>query len=338
MTSVFLEHPSSLEHDTGPHPEQPARITAIERELSARGWLGFERAQSPAVARSDLTAVHPESHIEAIERISYQGGGQLDPDTVTSAGSYKAALHAAGGAVELVDLLLDGRADTVFSCHRPPGHHALPARAMGFCLFNNVAVAATHALRVRGLERVLILDWDVHHGNGTNDIFHGSEEVLFISIHESPLYPGTGHAADLGTGDGRGYTVNLPVSAGADDELFRSLVDHVAVPLATAYEPQLVLISSGYDAHRDDPLATCDLTEDGFAEMTRSMRRCCEGLGAPVGAVLEGGYALDALGRSVAATMEALQEPVRPADEELEVSAPVLAARERLAEWWPVLA
>ncbi len=338
MTSVFLEHPSSLEHDTGPHPEQPARITAIGRELSGRDWLGFERVQSGAVARSDLTAVHPEQYVEAIERISSQGGGHLDPDTVTSAGSYQAALHAAGGAVELVDLLLDGRADTVFSCHRPPGHHALPARAMGFCLFNNVAVAATHALRVRGLERVLILDWDVHHGNGTNDIFHGSDEVLFISIHESPLYPGTGHAADLGTGDGRGYTVNLPVSAGADDELFRSLVDHVAVPLATAYEPQLVLISSGYDAHRDDPLATCDVTEDGFAEMTRSMRRCCGGLGAPLGAVLEGGYALDALGRSVAATMEALGEPVGAADEEVEVSASALAARERLAEWWPVLA
>ena len=338
MTSVFLEHPSSLEHDTGRHPEQPARINAIERELSERGWLGFERVQSPPVARSDLTAVHPEQYVDAIERISAQGGGHLDPDTITSAGSYQAALHAAGGAVELVDRLLDGRADTVFSCHRPPGHHALPARAMGFCLFNSVAVAATHALRVRGLERVLILDWDVHHGNGTNDIFHGSDEVLFISIHESPLYPGTGHAADLGIGDGRGYTVNLPVSAGADDELFRSLVDHVAVPLATAYDPQLVLISAGYDAHRDDPLATCDVTEDGFAEMTRSMRRCCEGLGAPLGAVLEGGYALDALGRSVAATMEALQEPVQAADAEVEVSAPAFAARERLAEWWPVLA
>ena len=128
---------------------------------------------------------------------------------------------------------------------------------MGFCLFNNVAVAATHALRVRGLERVLILDWDVHHGNGTNDIFHGSDEVLFVSIHESPLYPGTGPPPIWGSATGRGYTVNLPVSAGADDELFRSLVDHVAVPLATAYEPQLVLISAGFDAHREDPLATC---------------------------------------------------------------------------------
>ena len=336
MTSVFLEHPSSLEHDTGPHLERPARITAIEHELSGRDWLGFERAQSPAVTRADLTAVHPEHYVDAIERISAQGGGHLDADTITSADSYQAALHGAGGAVELVDLLLDGRADTVFSCHRPPGHHALPARAMGFCLFNNVALAALHALGAHGLERVLILDWDVHHGNGTNDIFHGCAEVLFISIHESPLYPGTGHAADLGIGDGRGYTVNLPVSAGADDQLFRSLVDHVAVPLATAYEPQLVLISAGYDAHRDDPLATCDVTEDGFAEMTRSMRRCCAGLGAPLGAVLEGGYALDALARSVAVTMAVLGG-VEVADAAVGVADVSGQALTRLAEFWPGL-
>jgi acetoin utilization deacetylase AcuC-like enzyme len=338
MASVFLEHPSSLEHDTGSHPEQPARIAAIERELSERGWLGFERLHSPAAAISDLTAVHPQRYVDAIERISAQGGGHLDADTIASAGSYEAALHAAGGAVALVDLLLDGRAETVFSAHRPPGHHALPTRAMGFCLFNSVAIAATHAVRARGVERVLILDWDVHHGNGTNDIFHASDEVLFISIHESPLYPGTGHAADLGTGDGRGYTVNLPVSAGADDDLFRSLVDHVAVPLATAYEPELVLISAGYDAHRDDPLATCNLTEEGFTEMTRSLRRCCQGLGAPLGAVLEGGYAPGALARSVAATLEALQEPVTAADEEVAMTRLALEARERLAECWPVLA
>jgi acetoin utilization deacetylase AcuC-like enzyme len=229
---------------------------------------------------------------------------------VTSEGSFEAALHAAGGAVALVDLLLDGQASSVFSAHRPPGHHALPTRAMGFCLFNSIAIAATHALRSRGIERVMILDWDVHHGNGTNDIFHASDDVLFISIHESPLYPGTGRAADVGIGDGSGYTVNLPVSAGADDALYRSLVDHVVVPLAAAFEPELVLISAGYDAHRDDPLATCDLTEEGFAQMTRSMRRCCEGLGAPLGAVLEGGYALGALARSVAATLEELQAPV----------------------------
>jgi len=333
---VLLEHQSSVEHDTGSHPEQPARITAIDRELAARDWLGFERVQSPAVDVADLTAVHPQSYVDTIERVAANGGGHLDADTLMSEGSYEAALHAAGGAVALVDLLLDGDATTVFSAHRPPGHHALPSRAMGFCLFNNVAVAATHAVRSRGLERVLIFDWDVHHGNGTNDIFHASKEVLFVSIHESPLYPGTGRATDVGSGDGRGYTVNIPVSAGADDALYRSLVDHVVVPLAVAYEPQLVLISAGFDAHRDDPLATCAVTEEGFAEMARSMRRCCSGLGAPLGAVLEGGYALGALARSVAATMEVLGgAAVNGAGEsEVAIGPAAAAARERLAEWW----
>jgi acetoin utilization deacetylase AcuC-like enzyme len=339
MASVLLEHPSSVEHDTGSHPEQAARIAAIERELSARDWLGYERVRSSEVDVADLTAVHPPEYVAAIERIAASGGGHLDPDTIASEGSYRAALHAAGGAVELVDMLLDGQASAVFSMHRPPGHHALPARAMGFCLFNNIAIAARHAVRARGLGRVLIFDWDVHHGNGTNDIFHATDQVLFISIHESPLYPGTGPATDVGSGAGQGYTVNLPVSSGADNALYRSLVDHVVVPLAQEYEPQLVLISAGFDAHREDPLATCELTEEGFAEMARSMRRCCAELDVPLGAVLEGGYALGALARSVAATLEVLASPLSAVDGESDVGvAPAArAARERLAQWWPGL-
>ena len=339
MASVLLEHPSSVEHDTGSHPEQAARIAAIEEELAARDWLGYERVESSEVDQADLTAVHPSEYVDAIERIASSGGGYLDPDTVASEGSYRAALHAAGGAVELVDMLLDGQASTAFSIHRPPGHHALPGRAMGFCLFNNIAIAARHAVRARGLGRVLIFDWDVHHGNGTNDIFHATDQVLFVSIHESPLYPGTGPATDVGSGEGLGYTVNLPVSAGADDALYRSLVDHVVVPLAQAYEPQLVLISAGFDAHREDPLATCALTEEGFAEMARSLQRCCAELDVPLGAVLEGGYALGALARSVAATLEVLAEPVSLSDggSDVGVAPAARAARERLAEWWPGL-
>jgi acetoin utilization deacetylase AcuC-like enzyme len=335
---VWLEHPSSLRHDTGGHPERAARLVAIERELSARDWLGFERLSSDLVDRAVLEAVHPAAYIDAIERVCATGGGHLDVDTVVSADSFEAALHAAGGAVQMVDLLLDRAAPCAFSAHRPPGHHALTARAMGFCLFNNVAVAARYALDARGLDRVMILDWDVHHGNGTNDIFHESDQVLFVSIHQSPLYPGTGPASDVGSGPGRGFTVNLPVRPGSGDDVFCSLVDRVAVPLARAFEPQLVLVSAGYDAHRDDPLGECAVTEEGYAAMTRSVRWVGETLDAPVGCVLEGGYDLQALARSVAATLSALSEPVAAPALDGDGSPFVAQARERLKEWWPALA
>jgi acetoin utilization deacetylase AcuC-like enzyme len=208
----------------------------------------------------------------------------------------------------MAELLLDGEADRAFSAHRPPGHHALPQRGMGFCLFNNVAVAARFALDVRGLERVMIVDWDVHHGNGTNDIFHADPAVLFVSIHQWPLYPGSGAASDTGEGDGEGFTVNLPVPAGTGDGEYTALIDETVAPLAREYRPQLMLVSAGFDAHRDDPLADCLVTEGGFAAMTRSLCDAADSVGAPLGCVLEGGYALDALGRSVAATMEALVE------------------------------
>ncbi len=344
MTSVFLEHPSSLQHETGPHPEQPARISAIQRELSERGWLGFERIESPAVDLDVLMQVHPRAHVETIRELAASGGGALDLDTVMSEGSYEAALHAAGGAVRMVELLLAGEALYGFSAHRPPGHHATTDRAMGFCLFNNVAVAATAALRQGGLRRVLILDWDVHHGNGTNDIFHSSDQVLFISIHQWPFYPGTGGANDLGSGPGLGYTVNLPVPGGAGDDVFCSLVDHVAMPLAVAFEPELVLVSAGYDAHQEDPLGQCAVTDRGFAAMTRSAVRTCADLEVPLGFVLEGGYGLAALGRSVAITMEVLAEADgrgRSDEDRWDSSEPVpLAAQalERLKPFWPALA
>jgi acetoin utilization deacetylase AcuC-like enzyme len=337
---VFLEHPSSLAHDTGSHPEQPARIVAIERELDRIGWLGFERVLSPAASREQLTAVHAEQHVAALESLAAGGGGQIDLDTVLSDGSFEAALHAAGGAARLVDMLLDGSASVGFSAHRPPGHHATATRAMGFCLFNNVAIAARHAIATRGVQRVMILDWDVHHGNGTNDVFHASRDVLFVSIHQWPLYPGTGAATDVGEDEGVGYTVNLPVPAGSGDELYGSLVDHVVVPLALAFEPQLVLISAGFDAHRDDPLADGRVTESGFAAMTGSMRRVCAELGAPLGGVLEGGYALAALATSVAATLEALAAAPRGRSVQRAGDGFDPLAREalgRLAEWWPSL-
>ena len=339
MASVFLEHPSSFEHDTGGHPEQVARIGAIHRELEHRGWLGYERVRSPAVDRDVLTAVHPEGYVDSIEALSARGGGAIDLDTVASAGSFNAALHAAGGAVRMVEMLLDGEADCAFSAHRPPGHHAVRDRAMGFCLFNNVAVAAQFALDVRGLDRVLVLDWDVHHGNGTNDIFHATRDVLFISIHQWPLYPGSGASSDVGSGEGEGFTVNLPVPPGTGDDGYRALVDEVVVPMTAEYRPDVVLISAGYDAHRDDPLADCLLTEEGFVAMTCSMRRAADSLDVPLGCVLEGGYALGALGRSVAATMEALSDPDSMVVTDVADGAPLVEdARGRLARWWPSLA
>jgi acetoin utilization deacetylase AcuC-like enzyme len=334
---VFLEHPSSLAHDTGRHPEQPARLVAIERELSGRGWLGFERVQSPAVERSVLRAVHPDSYIDTIEQAAAHGGAQLDPDTVVSEGSFEAALRAAGGAVSLVDRLLDGSAPTGFSAHRPPGHHADGRHAMGFCLFNNIAVAARHALDAHGLQRVAILDWDVHHGNGTNDIFHTDPRVLFFSIHQSPLWPGSGGASDVGGGEGRGFTVNLPVRPGSDDAIYTSLVDRVVVPVTREFAPQLILVSAGYDAHYEDPLADCRLTEAGYAAMTRSVCALAAELEVQVGAVLEGGYALGALARSVAATLEVLGASGAPAADPAPATVVSHAAIEGLEGLWPVL-
>jgi acetoin utilization deacetylase AcuC-like enzyme len=335
---VLLRHPLSLEHDTGAHPEQPARIVAIERELERRGWLGYDVRESPAVSAQTLRAVHPDAYVTAISRLCLAGGGWLDADTVASARSYDAALRAAGGAVALVDALLgdaDGGSRTGASLHRPPGHHAEMARAMGFCLFNNVAVAARHARDAHGARRVAILDWDVHHGNGTNDIFSGTDEVLYASIHQWPLYPGTGAAADVGTGPGAGFTVNLPVPHGSGDETWCSLVEHVVVPVVAAYAPQLVLISAGFDAHADDPLAGCRVSDGGYAVMAASMRRLADRLDVPLGLVLEGGYDLGALARSVATVLEVLAAPQAPAAPALEEHPLAVEARQRLAQWWP---
>jgi acetoin utilization deacetylase AcuC-like enzyme len=312
LPPVLLTHPSSLRHETGPHPERAERMVAIDRELTARGGLGWERRESSPVAQEALRAVHPQAYVDAICGLCERGGGMIDADTITSRESYSAALHGAGGAVEAARLVLDGQAPCAFSAHRPPGHHAERAQAMGFCLFNNVAVAAQWALDERDVERVLILDWDVHHGNGTNDIFHARDDVLFVSIHESPLYPGTGPASDVGSGKGTGYTVNLPVPGGSGDDVWASLVAHVAVPLVREYRPGLVLLSAGYDAHAGDPLATCRVSDDGFAAMAALMRAT----GVPLAAMLEGGYALDALARAVCETLAVLgaDDPPEPPD------------------------
>jgi acetoin utilization deacetylase AcuC-like enzyme len=205
---------------------------------------------------------------------------------------------------------------------------------MGFCFFDSVAVAARRATSAHGLERVLILDWDVHHGNGTNAIFHADADVVFVSIHESPLYPGTGPESDIGSGAGEGRTVNLPVPPRSGDETWCSLVEHVGAALVRAWEPQLVLVSAGFDAHRDDPLATCTVSEEGYAAMAASLRRAADAVGAPLGLVLEGGYDLGALTRSMAAVMPVLVGEETPPEPGVELHPLAERARARLARWW----
>jgi acetoin utilization deacetylase AcuC-like enzyme len=333
MAGLYLRHPSSFEHDTGSHPENRRRVTAIEEAMSERDWLGMELVEAPAATREQLERVHSTAHVDAIEELAERGGGPIDLDTVASAGSWAAALHAAGGAVHAAERLLS-EGGFAFCGLRPPGHHAERDRAMGFCLFNNVAVASAHAIAELGLTRVLVLDWDVHHGNGTEAIFYGSPQVLYASIHQSPLYPGTGAATDLGSGEGEGFTVNLPVPPGSGPDEFLSLAQFVVAPIAREWGPELICVSAGYDAHRDDPLANCELDDGAFADLSATMRDLAAELGVPVLICLEGGYSLGALSRSVPATLEAFSAEGPPRTAPTEPAAPY---RERLARLWPVL-
>jgi acetoin utilization deacetylase AcuC-like enzyme len=335
---VLLRHPSSLEHDTGAHPESARRIVAIERALGERDWLGWDVRLSPAAARAKIEAVHPASHIDRIEALCRRGGGLIDMDTIVSPGSFEAALHAAGGAIAMVDALLGPeRAPSAASLHRPPGHHAEPVRAMGFCLFDNIAIGAQHALDEYGCGRVMIVDWDVHHGNGTNAIFHDRDDVLFCSIHESPLYPGTGPASDVGRGPGEGFTVNMPVPGGSGDAVFLAHLEHVVAPLARSYAPDLLLVSAGYDAHADDPLASCVVSDAGYAGMAAVLRATADELGIALGIVLEGGYDLGALARCVVLTLEAVGAAEAPAPAPVALHPLAARALERLAAYWPAL-
>jgi acetoin utilization deacetylase AcuC-like enzyme len=310
--SLYFSHPSSLEHDPRQglpgHPEQPGRLPAIEAALGERDWLGWERREAPAASEEELLLVHPRSHVEAIRELSLGGGGAIDLDTFAGERSYEAALHAAGGACAMTRALLAGEAEVGFCALRPPGHHAEPERAMGFCLFDSVAVAAALAIAELGLERVFILDWDVHHGNGTAEIFRHRDDVLFASIHQGGIFPGSGAREDTGSGRGEGYTINLPVPAGSEEDLWVSLLEQEVLPAAARFQPQLVLISAGFDAHRDDPLAECRLEAESFGRLASIAKEAARSWGAPVGAVLEGGYDLAALAASTVATMAALGE------------------------------
>jgi acetoin utilization deacetylase AcuC-like enzyme len=302
--------------------------------MSEADWLGLELVEAPAATREQLERVHTSAHVDAIEAYSARGGGMIDLDTVTSAGSWDAALHSAGGAVHAAERLIS-EGGFAFCGLRPPGHHAKRDQAMGFCLFNNVAVASAHAIAALGAERVLVLDWDVHHGNGTEAIFYGSSEVLYASIHQSPLYPGTGAATDTGSGEGEGYTVNMPVPPGSGPDEFLALVQQVVVPIAREFRPGLLCISAGYDAHADDSLANCELDDAAYGDLAASMRDLARELEVPVLICLEGGYAVEALSRSVVRTIDACR-----GDDASRQAPPEAAAghRDRLARFWPALA
>lgn len=288
------------------HPDTPERLISLERALAERDWLGWERREAPAASIEQLELVHSARHVRSIMDLCAAGGGAIDPDTFVGEPSFRAALHAAGGACEMTRALLAGDARVGFCAVRPSGHHAERDRAMGFCLFNNVAVAAASAIAERGLRRVFVLDWDVHHGNGTAEIFRERSDVLFASIHEQGLFPGTGPRADTGSGAGRGYTLNLPVPAGSREPLWLELLEGTILPAAVAFEPELVLVSAGFDAHVEDPLARCALQTSSFAEMGRRVREMASAADVPLGVVLEGGYNRDVLAECVCATLRAL--------------------------------
>jgi acetoin utilization deacetylase AcuC-like enzyme len=306
---LYFCHPACLEHDPGPvmpgHPERPERLLAIERRLALDDWLGWQRRQAPAATEAELELVHSASHVAGIRELCTRGGGAIDADTYAVAASWEAARRAAGGACAMVRALLAGEDSVGFCATRPAGHHAERERAMGFCLFDNIAVAAELALRELGARRVFIVDWDVHHGNGTAEIFRRRAEVLVANIHQEGIFPATGRLGDVGSGPGEGYTINLPLPAGCEEELWLSLLEHIVLPAGRAFEPDLVLVSAGFDAHRADPLANCRLEASSFAQMACHVRDFAKRVGVPVGAVLEGGYDVDALAESVAATLAA---------------------------------
>lgn len=307
---LYFHHPSSVEHDPraqlAGHPDTPGRIVAIDWAMERRDWLGFDLRTATAADDQALLRVHSPRHIESLRALAAGGGGRIDDDTYIGEGSWQAALDAAGGACDMVRALVGGESRIGFAGLRPAGHHADRGRAMGFCLLNNVAIAADLAICELGVRRVLILDWDVHHGNGTADIFRRRDDVLFVSIHQSGTYPGTGAISDSGSGAGAGYTINLPVQAGADGEQWLSLLEYIVLPAAREFAPELILISAGFDAHRLDPIGGCRLETPDFAQMACQVRDLANDLGCPVGGVLEGGYEPDVLAECVLATLMAL--------------------------------
>jgi acetoin utilization deacetylase AcuC-like enzyme len=336
----IYDSPVFREHESGAgHPERPERLDAIRLGLLDADLEGRLESIAPRDATNEeLTRVHTAAHVDAVAATAGRTV-RFDPDTQAGPRSYAAALLAAGAACDAVDKVLDGALDRALCVVRPPGHHAEADRAMGFCLFNNVAVAAAHAM-ARGLTRVLILDFDVHHGNGTQHIFDRDRRVLYVSSHAWPFYPGTGALQEVGQDDARGFTINLPMPMGCGDAEYGHLYRELVVPIGRAFDPQLVLVSAGFDAYGGDPLAGMRLTAAGYAELAAA---CLDPAGGAAGGravfALEGGYNLDGLaGGAAAVAGQLLGEPRPKASAACAPSFAALVASQRrfLATWWPI--
>jgi acetoin utilization deacetylase AcuC-like enzyme len=310
----LLDHALFLEHDTGPgHPERPARLVAVLAHLTDSGLLAELDRRTPGPATLEaLAAVHHGDYLRRVAETAGRGGSLDDPDTSASKASYEAARHAAGAVIEACDRVMAGEWQNAFVAARPPGHHAEARRAMGFCLFNSVAVAARHLQAAHGLRRIAILDWDVHHGNGTQHIFEEDSSVFFASLHQFPHYPGTGAADERGRGDGAGTTLNLPQAAGSGDREWIGALEDVALPAILDFAPEFLILSAGFDAHAADPLSATRVSVEGFRVMSERAvelaRRVC---GGRLVSSLEGGYDLEALAHSAAAHVGTLVEAAR---------------------------
>ncbi len=333
MKLLLATHESSLRHDTGyGHPERPERISAVTLGLESSGIPIVHLAPEPA-SIDLLAAVHDREYITQFEEFCAEGGGAIDMDTYAGPASWEAALRAAAAGPELCDRLEAGAADLGYVAMRPPGHHAVRARAMGFCFFNNIAVTAAY-LTERG-NRVAIVDWDVHHGNGTQDLFYADPEVLYLSIHQEGIYPGTGSLSEVGSGPAAGTNLNIAVPGRTGGQFYLRAMSEVLVPIISQFEPDWLLVSSGYDAHIDDPLAGLSLVDDDYGAMAQLLAPL-----VPTGrsvVFLEGGYDLDALRQSSAATVKGWLDPTfqaGPAGEGINPQGYLLWAQEVAARYW----
>jgi len=309
MRTALIYHPIYLQHDTGPgHPERPSRLQSILRKLRKTGLIDkLRRVEPPPASIEEITLVHPKDYVSDIEKICKKGLVNLDSDTVASADSFEAALFAAGAVIKAIDLVLNKEIDNAFCLVRPPGHHARASQAMGFCIFNNIAIGARYIQKRYKLNRILIIDWDVHHGNGTEEIFYQDREVFYISLHQYPHYPGTGAEGSRGEGKGKGFNLNIPMQAGSGDAEYIKAFQEIVIPKVKDFKPEFILISSGFDGHRDDPLSSINLTEDGYRQMTILIKEMASIYSENrIVSVLEGGYNLFSLANSTHFHLKAL--------------------------------